>query len=228
MANVTQSSYSQENITVWLRGLLSLAWADGHFDPEEEQLITSLIHQNLSEEEKTKTIEPISAEELAAVLKPNPTMAEDFLRMAVMVALVDGEYSASEDNLLRQYCEALGLKPEALTLLQSTLQTMSETPESAASLMPEDTLGSTIDPLYPVRDWMDGMSIQDPKLARLICKMIPPQCPFERDVMLFGRKVAHIPALCKLNPLYDQFVGLRFRALSYLADDCGEDISEYC
>ncbi|MFM7714540.1 MAG: Mo-dependent nitrogenase C-terminal domain-containing protein, partial [Microcystis sp.] len=27
--------------------------------------------------------------------------------------------------------------------------------------------------------------------------------------------------------LYEQLVGLRFRALSYLADDCQEDISEY-
>jgi hypothetical protein len=33
--------------------------------------------------------------------------------------------------------------------------------------------------------------------------------------------------LCKLNPLYEQLVGLRFRALSYLADDCGEDVSQY-
>ena len=30
-----------------------------------------------------------------------------------------------------------------------------------------------------------------------------------------------------LNPLYEQLVGLRFRALSYLADDCDEDVSEY-
>jgi hypothetical protein len=58
--------------------------------------------------------------------------------------------------------------------------------------------------------------------------MIPPQCPFERDVTLFGHKVVHIPPMCKLNPLYDQLVGLRFRALSYLADDCKEDVSQYC
>jgi hypothetical protein len=57
--------------------------------------------------------------------------------------------------------------------------------------------------------------------------MIPAQCPFERDVKLFGDKVVHIPAMCKLNPLYNQLVGLRFRALSYLADEKGEDISAY-
>lgn len=36
----------------------------------------------------------------------------------------------------------------------------------------------------------------------------------------------HIPPMCKLNPLYDQVAGLRFRALSFLAER-GEDISRY-
>ena len=75
--------------------------------------------------------------------------------------------------------------------------------------------------------WLDGVEMHDPRLARFICKMVPPQCPFERDIVLFGHKLVHIPPLCKLNPLYEQLVGLRFRALSYLADDCQEDISEY-
>lgn len=70
--------------------------------------------------------------------------------------------------------------------------------------------------------------MKDPKVARFLCKMIPAQCPFERDVKLFGDKVVHIPPMCKLNPLYEQLVGLRFRAMSYLADDCGEDVTPYC
>jgi hypothetical protein len=84
------------------------------------------------------------------------------------------------------------------------------------------------DVLLPVREWLDGLEIHDPRIARLLCKFIPSQCPFERDIMLFGHKIVHIPPLCKLNPLYDQTVGLRFRALSYLADKCGEDVSAYC
>jgi hypothetical protein len=56
--------------------------------------------------------------------------------------------------------------------------------------------------------------------------MIPAHCPFERDVVLFGRKVLHIPPMCKLNPLYTQVVALRCRALSFLAE-AGEDISQY-
>ncbi|MDY7024694.1 MAG: Mo-dependent nitrogenase C-terminal domain-containing protein, partial [Cyanobacteriota bacterium] len=37
----------------------------------------------------------------------------------------------------------------------------------------------------------------------------------------------HIPPLCKLNPVYDELISLRFRALCYLADECGEDITPY-
>jgi hypothetical protein len=82
--------------------------------------------------------------------------------------------------------------------------------------------------LQPVRQWLDNVEIRDPKVARLISRLIPAQCPFERDVSLFGRTVAHIPPLCKFNPLYDQFVGLRFRSLCFLVDQCGEDIQSYC
>lgn len=82
--------------------------------------------------------------------------------------------------------------------------------------------------LKPVRQWLDDIEIRDAKLARLISRLIPAQCPFERDINVFGRTVAHIPPLCKLNPFYEQFVGLRFRSLCFLVDVCGEDIQSYC
>jgi hypothetical protein len=75
---------------------------------------------------------------------------------------------------------------------------------------------------------LNRIKISTPTTARLICKLIPSNCPFERDVLLGGRKLFHIPALCKLNPLYEQFVELRFRALVFLADECGEDVTPYC
>ncbi|MBL1175800.1 MAG: nitrogenase [Pantanalinema sp. GBBB05] len=81
---------------------------------------------------------------------------------------------------------------------------------------------SRCDMLQPVRQWLDNLPINSPKLARFLYKAIPGQCPFERDIILLGRKVAHIPPMCKLNPLYEQFVGLRFRSMCYLVDVCGE------
>ncbi|MBE9181435.1 Mo-dependent nitrogenase C-terminal domain-containing protein [Oculatella sp. LEGE 06141] len=79
-----------------------------------------------------------------------------------------------------------------------------------------------------VRQWLDDIEIRDARLARCLSRLIPSQCPFERDINLFGRTVAHIPPLCKLNPFYEQFVGLRFRSLCFLVDVCGEDIQSYC
>ena len=82
--------------------------------------------------------------------------------------------------------------------------------------------------LSPLRQWLNQLEIRHEPMAHLLCRVIPVQCPFERDIYLFGRKIAHIPPLCKLNPFYEEVVGLRFRALCFLADECGEDVGCYC
>lgn len=82
--------------------------------------------------------------------------------------------------------------------------------------------------LHPLRQWLNQVEVRNPKMAHRLCQLIPAQCPFERDVKLFGRQLFHIPPMCKLNPVYEEVVGLRFRALCYLADECGEDVTPYC
>jgi hypothetical protein len=84
------------------------------------------------------------------------------------------------------------------------------------------------DLLYPVRHWLNSIKIQNTKFAHFLCRVIPKQCPFEKDIILFDRKLFHIPPMCELNPLYFEVVSLRFRALCYLADECGEDVTVYC
>ncbi|MBD2553286.1 Mo-dependent nitrogenase C-terminal domain-containing protein [Limnothrix sp. FACHB-881] len=75
-----------------------------------------------------------------------------------------------------------------------------------------------------LRDSIDRIEIRDREMALLIYRLIPSQCPFARDVKLFGRLLFRIPPLCKLNPLYEQLMGLRFRATCYLVDQCGIDL----
>ena len=82
--------------------------------------------------------------------------------------------------------------------------------------------------LSPLRTWLDNIKVSDRALAHRLCKFIPTQCPFERRIQLFGHTILSIPPLCKLNPLYEEVVALRFRAICYLADECGEDVSSYC
>jgi Mo-dependent nitrogenase C-terminus len=102
----------------------------------------------------------------------------------------------------------------------------------ATRIMPQATMSllhsAKFDLLRPLRNWLDSLKISNPQLAHQLCKIIPSQCPFERDLNLFGRTLVHIPPMCKLNPLYDEVVMLRFKAMCYLADECGEDISQYC
>lgn len=216
--------YTSEQVEVWLRGLLSVAWADGNFEQHEQELIATLIQEQSDPTLDLSSLKPITADELAAVLGQDQNLGENFLRTAVMVAIADGTYSAPEDDILQQFCQAFGQKEEILAALRQTLQDPQAQTQSSTAPLPD----IHIDPIQPVRQWLDGLEIHDPKVAKFLCKMIPPQCPFERDVKLFGHKIVHIPALCTLNPLYEQLVGLRFRALSYLADDCKEDVSQYC
>jgi tellurite resistance protein len=224
----TQSHhYTDQQISAWLRGLLTIAWADGHFDPEEKELIANLTKDELAPKSDLGQLETISPEELAQVLDDDHDTKENFLRTAVMMAIANGIYSEAEAEILQSFQEALGLEVEALKSLETTLCMMEEKPSDSSVANYLQAPPQHPDVLNPVKKWLDGMEIKDPRVARFICKMIPSQCPFERDVKLFGHKIVHIPAMCQINPLYEQLVGLRFRSLSYLADDCHEDISEY-
>ncbi|MDZ8188694.1 MAG: Mo-dependent nitrogenase C-terminal domain-containing protein [Nostoc sp. ChiSLP02] len=224
MTSTVQSPYSSEQIAAWLRGLLTIAWADGNYDEHEQEIIASITKNELAPKIQWDSLEVITPEELAAVLGKATPAAENFLRTAVMVAIADGTYSPSEDEVLQQFSQALEQPENVLQALRYTL----EHPEQITPTIPATGLTKPqIDALYRVREWLDGLDIEDPRVARFLCKMIPSQCPFERDVVLFGRKIVHIPPMCKINPLYEQLVGLRFRALSYLADKCGEDVSPY-
>lgn len=221
MTTVVKSASTSEQSAAWLRGLLSIAWADGNFDREEQELIANLTQNEIAPTVNLGSLVPIAPAELAAAFEQDTDAAANFLRTAVMVAIADGIYSICEDHLLQQFCQALGQPQQVLKVLQTTLcEHLDGTPPAALTK-------TQLKALQPVREWLDGLKIHDPKIARFLCKMIPPQCPFERDIKLFGHKIVHIPPLCKLNPLYEQLVGLRFRALSYLADDCQEDISAY-
>jgi Mo-dependent nitrogenase C-terminus len=72
--------------------------------------------------------------------------------------------------------------------------------------------------LEPVQQWLDGIEIHSLEQAAWLCHLIPASCPFARTISVFGRVLFTIPPLCKLNPVYEQLMGLRFRALTYLSE----------
>ena len=233
---IRNTPYTSEQIQVWLRGLLTIAWADGHFDDIEKAMIHNMVESEFAPSIDFETLQPIEPTELAEALHLDDAAAQNFLRMSVMVALSDGTYSEAEDEQIIAFAQSLSIDSAALTSLKSTLHNLKslETPDlgdesekDGAASLPHPDNSAGVDPLKPAREWLDQLTVDDPRLARFVCKLVPSQCPFERDVKLFGHKVVHIPPMCKINPLYEQLVGLRFRALSYLADDCGEDVTRY-
>ncbi len=235
--------YSDQQISAWLRGLLTVAYADGHFDEEEQEFINSFTKDELAPDTNLGNLEVISADDLATALGDDPKIKENFLRTAVMMAIANGVYTQSEAETIEAFQSALGLNIEALKSLESTLwrpdlvkegeeaevegEATPITGAPASGLTPPDKSPADLKILQPVKNWLDAIDIDDPRVARFVCKMVPSQCPFERDVVLFGKKIVHIPPMCKLNPLYEQLVGLRFRSLSFLADECKEDVTPY-
>jgi hypothetical protein len=93
-------------------------------------------------------------------------MAENFLRTAMMVALADGVYSPLEATLLRKFHQALNVDAQVRTALESTMVSA-----NTAELGVTNT--QKLDVLLPVREWLDGLEIHDPRLARLLYKFIP-------------------------------------------------------
>lgn len=196
---------------LWLAALHQLALADGDFSPAEERLLAETL---------TKELPGLSLDDLhhpgAAALVHRfgvgTPLAQEFLQSAVLVALADGHLSAGELELLQHWSEVLQVG-------QDTIHELLRAPASRAGSI--DVRCDTEEHpglLDGVRRWMDGIEPSDPAVARFLVRLIPAQCPFERDVTLFGWKVVHIPPMCKINPLYDQLVGLRFRCLCRLEE----------
>ncbi|MEG4516819.1 MULTISPECIES: Mo-dependent nitrogenase C-terminal domain-containing protein [unclassified Microcoleus] len=44
-------------------------------------------------------------------------------------------------------------------------------------------------------------------------------------MQLWGHHLFHIPPKCKLNPVYEELVGLRFRSPSFFPNLYGEDVT---
>ncbi|MEB3226145.1 MAG: Mo-dependent nitrogenase C-terminal domain-containing protein [Synechococcus sp.] len=87
---------------------------------------------------------------------------------------------------------------------------------------------TAFDLLQPLRQWLNGLEIANAERARLICQLVPAQCPFAQEISLAGLIHFKIPPLCKLNPLYEEVVALRFRALCYLAENYPSEVCRYC
>jgi tellurite resistance protein len=196
---------SDASVKLWLAALHQLALADGDFDAEERRLLTAHLSEILPDADIDWNALPVvGIEALAKGLAAEPGGEEQFLRTAVVVALADGHLSQEELDLLRHWAAVLDCGQAPLADLKPCVE--------------HDASGARA-PLASLKHWLDELDPSDPRIAAFIVSLIPAQCPFERDIVLFGHKLVHIPPMCKLNPLYDQLVGLRFRCLGHLPEE---------
>jgi hypothetical protein len=189
---------------LWLGALHHLALADGDFSEAEARALEAQLRQELP----GTTLDQWPLPGLEALIHRfgvATPLAEAFLRSAVVVALADGHLSPPETALLREWSAGLRVGEALLAALPDTCCDSEDSEDSGG-------------PLDQLRAWLDGLDPAEPAVARFLVRLIPDQCPFERDVRLFGHKLVHIPPMCKINPLYDQLVALRLRCLTALAD----------
>ncbi|MCP9832770.1 MULTISPECIES: Mo-dependent nitrogenase C-terminal domain-containing protein [unclassified Cyanobium] len=205
---------------LWLAALHQLALADGDFSPAEERLLAEQLTNDLPGLSLDDLHHP-GDEALVHRFGVGTPTAEEFLRSAVLVALADGHLSAIECERLRHWSELLQV---GQTLIEDLLKTPTSRDDSSDVRCDTHQHPGHLDAL---RHWMDDLDPSDPEVARFLVRLIPAQCPFERDVKLFGWKLVHIPPMCKINPLFDQLMALRFRCLCRL-EEGGEDSHHPC
>ena len=197
-------AFEAEARSTWLAALHQLALVDGDFDPEEQRQLAEQLNNDCPVQDfDWNHWQAPDPEDIRRLFSLDPNKAEQFLRSAVVVALADGHLSQVELDLLQIWAEALGLNSELISSL---------VPCSSGVTQPWK-------PLDPLKNWLDDLDPCDERISSFIVHLIPSQCPFERDIILFGRKLVHIPPMCKINPLYEQLVALRFRCLGHLSVD---------
>lgn len=87
-----------------------------------------------------------------------------------------------------------------------------------------NSITSRQDLLNPIKQWLQGIPINNVYLAKFLCCIIPNHCPFEQEIKIFNRTLLRIPPLCKLNPFYEELVAIRFRSLSYLTNEYHDNL----
>ncbi len=197
-------AFEDEARSTWLAALHQLALVDGDFDPEEQRHLAEQLNNDCPVQDfEGNHWQAPDPEDIRRLFSLDPNKAEQFLRSAVVVALADGHLSQVELDLLQIWAEALALNSELISSL---------VPCSSGVTQPWK-------PLDPLKNWLDDLDPCDERISSFIVHLIPSQCPFERDIILFGRKLVHIPPMCKIKTLYEQLVALRFRCLGHLSVD---------
>lgn len=113
----------EENMGI-VKSLVSVAWADGHFDAKEREMVEALISAFEASEEQAAEIRAYAAEKKSLDDIPVWDMSMDdrrvLLQHAVLLTYVDGEQHESEKKFVEDLCGRLEIEaPEAKAIVEA-------------------------------------------------------------------------------------------------------------
>jgi len=105
----------EENMGI-VKSLVSVAWADGHFDAKEREMVEALISAFEASDEQAADIRAYAAEKKTLDDIPVWDMTMDdrrvLLQHAVLLTYVDGDQHDSEKQFVQDLCGRLELEAE--------------------------------------------------------------------------------------------------------------------
>ncbi len=115
----------EENMGI-VKSLVSVAWADGHFDDKEREMVEALISAFEASEEQAAEVRAYAAEKKSLDDIPVWEMSMDdrrvLLQHAVLLTYVDGDQHESEKQFVHDLCKRLELEAEEATALVSAAE----------------------------------------------------------------------------------------------------------
>jgi tellurite resistance protein len=106
------------------RGLYAVARADGHVHEREAAMINEFFNSTTNHASHLAALErmpKLDPAHLAAAL-PSAELRQVFLKSALLLAHVDGNYSADEQKQIAGYAKACGVDQAALTKLEAAVK----------------------------------------------------------------------------------------------------------
>ena len=94
-----------------VKGLVSVAWADGHMAAEESEIISSLLDAYSATPTERREIALFARQPRSLADVPIHDLSHDdrrvLLQHAVLISFVDGKQDVSEKQLIDELCEVL-------------------------------------------------------------------------------------------------------------------------
>lgn len=106
--------------------IFGLAWSDGHFDPVEREFLSTLVDRaDLPHDEYMEVItwlESAPPEPNWGLLRQQPQIAQDVLRQAMLLAMLDMSVSVEESAFLEKLKDHIGMTQADFWRIQADVE----------------------------------------------------------------------------------------------------------